>query len=481
MRFAPIFLLLSLSCAHFQSGESSPEDDLFLNYRHARACKNPTERRGAYTSPSSTLSVNVPVATTIRQLMCTEHTHGDFSRQLYVRTAPESIDPLTAALMITSCVSSGRCDGTGTLRSTHSSGPRLSMSYSRVGEFRSLAEGLDPQAVSAAVDPLEVHPVLKDSFLRRVEASRQHILALAADYSPRMRRVFVELPTRVRAARIADQDALAPLYGRFDVLKIRADAALLDNLPTDALVREAVVLREEYVTACQSRGRGLRYCIGGPIGRPLTELLVRLYVQQGRWIDALTEHAVLRYSPDVSDVRYEIHVTVSQQMRKEDDDYRRYREAQQQGVSQQTLNDHFGTEPISFADWTNGAGIQPPREDNLGTLIRTGSGRVQRVRGEVSGIRVRGDVTTLRFSERRRGVRRESPILLAKDDGRALDAGRTVTAFIDPDTRVGRIVSVTHSSQGVAGTSTVPHPHTQDLARLGSFVATETEPSAGRN
>ncbi|MEM9192003.1 MAG: hypothetical protein AAGF12_22710, partial [Myxococcota bacterium] len=360
------------SCAHFSVRTNDADDLRFVNYDSTALC------RGV----DGNLSLEEPVDRQVHRIACNTRLRGDLHERIYAAYRPAEIDHFTAALMITSCVASGRC-----LSDRHRPPGLLSQSYSASGQLYRWAVDLDLAQVRGVLDEIELDPRLESLFLTRVNACREEIIQVVDGWNPRLRRVYAVVPHEVLSRRDSEELALAAQYAQFAALRPALEAAILDSAPADLLRGQARALRAAYVQACVEKGRPLRYCVTGPIARPLTRYLLRLAVQADDPIAALVEYSLLSAGPDLSDPRYEVHVAVGGAIAKETSDHQRYTAALEDGFDARLVAERFGDPPpVNLYNRLNAAGLRPPDDVPHGREVRQMRRRLVYVRGVVSQI-----------------------------------------------------------------------------------------------
>jgi hypothetical protein len=348
----------------------------------------PTELSFAHSDSCgrSQLSDNLDPGQKVYQLMCSySRDMGDFRSDLYARIDDRKVDHLDVALLLVTCVATGRCN-----------------SHAIAADAYYFAMRTSTAEVQSAVAPLKIRDDFKKAFITRAEACRKQVVDQVTAWGAPWQRVYVKTIAETRDRRLADEDALARFYKLADEIKTPIDAAVLDGKVTPALRAKAVALRDEYVSACVARGRALRYCLTGPVARPLTEQIVRLSIALRDPVMGEAENEVLALGVDQSDVRVEIHEAVKAAMAAETERASAYKKAKDAGSDPRLLATRFGDPaPVDLSDYNIDAGLEPPAARNFhGDLVPLGNAvGVEHVESVVSRVDRRGDRAVISFRE----------------------------------------------------------------------------------
>lgn len=357
--------------------------NLDLNYYGRRYCVRSESGRAIAIHVSA--GPSSPPEEVLQAIMCSEdlsaHMHGEYHRTAYRQLDPDQPDPLRVAFALVFCVGTGRCGAFN----GRPDGPSAGVT----SDFYRLALALDLEAVRAALEPVQAPPEVKQSFLLRAGACRDHVVESVRGMSPRLRTVFVETIERTIADRAALQAQTEPHQALYAGLRREIDEALVHEGFTADLHERARALRNGYVRDCmQGETRSAALCANGPLARELTELLVRSAVSLGRHAEALAEQELLLTMGDVRDVRVAIHIAVGEAMARETALHEQYAGASARmqdsdpGERQRLLAESFGpVAPIDMSRWDNAVGMEPPERTSLPRPdARAWEGLITRVR-----------------------------------------------------------------------------------------------------
>jgi hypothetical protein len=425
-------MLLLAGCQMLiQRGPGAPQDSvLHLNYRNASYCRDDLGRGdGSYVTHSTDLSDEIAVAERFRRVMCDPHPDPDYHDTIYARLGGDPFDHFDAAFMIVACVGSGECDPNEQDRGNSR------FSWSKTADFAWYAQRIRADEVWRTVAHLPAPKEVRDAFMARAEACRRHVAGAAASFDRRRAKVYVRTIDEVRHRRRADEVALAPYLERFVRMKPALDRALLDGEVTSKHLEHAVSLRDEYVDACIDRLRPPAHCVGGPVARPLGELIVRLAAARGDAIRAHAEYAALTV-PDVTDVRAEIHLAVDAAMAEETESYRAWVRAKELGTDASVLAAKFGDPPpLDLGDYGNGAGIDPPRPRDLSRELDQLERRAVRLSGPVTAVERQG-------SRVRITIQGYETVDVPQGEGAPVKAGEWIDLFADAQRKTAHVVFV---------------------------------------
>lgn len=209
-------------------------------------------------------------------------------------------DPLQASLIVTGCVDHGTCEA--------------KRSYV-VGQMATYAELATPRAVEQAMAGLELPDGTKAAYLKHYADARAQVLELADAMPDKDVEVCRELPRTIRDRRADDYETFADHHDRFEALWPRLSGVMAGDSGDQALLDEAVALRDEHVAACAERSTlEPLLCWHATPARPLTEAIARMAARQGDAARARVELETLESGPDLFTTGNEISYAQTKQM-----------------------------------------------------------------------------------------------------------------------------------------------------------------------
>jgi len=275
------------------------------------------------------------------------------------------VDPVTAAGFVALCGASPRCDpaqGGSDWYADPDAEPVADDAPAAVPAQSSalafgwdLATRLDAEAVTAALARGSLPGYMQADFVARFRAAAGVLDDRVAALGRAWRELFLRPMTTARAARAADDDALAPWQPLIEELEVAADQALVTGAPDADTLDAALAMRRNYVAECRLLRDGFEPCLGDALGQRLTALIHRL--AKGLGDEALLQaEAEVGRVADVSDPRTAVWTAIHEALEAERARYAEYRAAVDQGISQAALDLQWPEPPL----------VIPPMEAFLG-------------------------------------------------------------------------------------------------------------------
>jgi hypothetical protein len=338
----------------------------------------------------------------------------------------------------------------------------LDSDFVNVAMLAGLAHVLEPDAVHAAVEPLAMSPAAKKFLAGRILQASADLSAIASNYTPQVKQLFIELPAQIRAERARYFKTHAKHYAAFDALDVakhRGDPDMLDKL---------FALRAAYFASCAAPE-----CRYDPFVESVTKEIV-LAALTAKDEPLATFEGALFGDAELARNRYATMVYRAQYLeaKQAQELYEAYDKETSAGTDAATLAAKFGpTAPVRLRTgmlWEGG--------DPISAVLRGSPASYDVVTANVANVRIKNGLAEITFSDtvqtyeardcvetnKISGITKEGNVVyhqscrsagtatnrfsnqsikVSPRDVAGLRPGEEVTAFAD-DTRIGGILAV---------------------------------------
>jgi hypothetical protein len=349
------------------------------------------------------------------------------------------------------------------------------------------AELYDDASLRAAIAPLALSDDVKSAFVSASRSGKSRVAAFVADFDPRRKHLYIEVPHGVIEQRRAYFAKHAALYSKLDALEARAKQARAAQKEPRALVDALVAVRGEYLREC-----GNADCRFDPLVIETTQELVLLGVAANDELLARGENYLLQ-EPAAGRHLFSVETgtAIYAATEKEARDYASY-ESAKRTLDATTLAARFGTTPPiqidpqgdfagseqlpdltavlgnNDAQWEQVAGVvlsvnEAGKSANGERLARVSfrsvvssyaieschdTDKISSVSFDASGNGAVHYETRCNTIGTQTDVQKVAPVLVPDTEARGLRAGEVLLAFVAKDTRAGLVLQAT-----VKGTS----------------------------
>lgn len=325
--------------------------------------------------------------------------------------------------------------------------------------------------LAAALDKLGMPPDAKAAFLARFDGSSKEIDDLLATMPAAKKKIFVEIPQSVHAARTAYFSAHAADYKSLDALELDADKARAGQGDPAAVAASLTALRTAYVAATGSES-----CTYDPLYVEVTGELSRVYLAAKQPLLAIAEAKVLaRKDANQHGFAQELFAAQNEASLRAREAWELKEKAKGKGLDEATTSAVVGTAtPLRFnygTFWDAPTSLPDLSDLSESKGVHADSGYIQSVKpkGATATVdfkteydtvdepyncrrtgrleRIQDDGTLVweevcQYSTKKLAREKPAPITVLAADARGLKSGELLTAVVEGATRAAVVLDV---------------------------------------